>query len=102
MQATSRALAPSREDRAAIHSHALAAQFDEYDDEFDDSFEDGAVRGADLAGETEGAAFCVYLGPSLEPPDVSYSAAHFWAAQCRLQAVPAVMRLLNNQCSGGG
>ena len=65
MQATSRALAPSAADRAAIHSHALAAQFDEdfaYDDEFDDSFEEGPVRGADLAGECEGdAVLCLCL-----------------------------------------
>ena len=54
VQATSRALAPSHADRAAIHTHALAAQYDEYDDEYDDSYEDQAVRGTDLAGECEG------------------------------------------------
>ena len=54
MQATSRALAPSQADRAAIHTHALAAQFDEYDDDVDDSFEDQTMRGTDLAGECEG------------------------------------------------
>ena len=61
MQATSRALAPSSADRTAIHTHALAAQYDEYDDEYDDSYEDQAVRGTDLAGECEGEAQAVHL-----------------------------------------
>ena len=66
VQATSRALAPSHADRAAIHTHALAAQYDEYDDEYDDSYEDQAVRGTDLAGECEGVL----------PPHLLFTVGH--------------------------
>ena len=54
MQGTARALALPAADRAAVHAHASAAQWDEWDDDYDDSFDDLGVVNLDGTADVEG------------------------------------------------
>ena len=54
-QGTAKALSLPLADRAAIHAHANAAQWDEWDDDYDDSFDDLGVVNLDGTADVEGA-----------------------------------------------
>ena len=55
LQGTAKALALPAADRAAVRTHASAAQWDEWDDEYDDSFDDLGMINLDGTADVEGA-----------------------------------------------